>query len=132
MSIDSIGNFLTIIRNGIMRSKRSVVAPYSRMIHEIALILQEEGFIKDVEVLDTAEISKKALKVVLKYVHGESVIHEIERISKPSRRHYENASQLKPIIGNLGMSILTTNKGLMTNKRARREHIGGEVICTVW
>lgn len=131
MSIDSVGNFLTIIRNGLMRSKRYVLAPYSRMIHNIATILKEEGFVKDIEVIDDV-VSKKALKIVFRYVDGESVIHEIQRISKPSRRHYEGASQLRPIIGNLGISILTTNKGLMTNKRARQENIGGEIICTVW
>lgn len=131
MSVDSIGNFLTIIRNGIMRSKRTVQAPYSRMVHDIATILHQEGFLKDVEVVDDV-VSKKAIKLGLKYVDGESVIHEIERISKPSRRYYENASQLRPVIGNLGISILTTSKGLMTNKRAKQERVGGEVICTVW
>ena len=131
MSVDSISNFLTIIRNGLMRSKRYVSAPYSRMVHDVANILKEEGFVNDIEILDDV-VSKKALKISFKYVNGESVIHEIKRISKPSRRHYESASQLRPVIGNLGISILTTSKGLMTNKRAKQEHIGGEVICTVW
>ena len=131
MSVDSIGNFLTIIRNGLMRSKRHILAPYSHMVHNIANILKEEGFLNDVEVIDDV-VSKKALKVLLRYVDGESVIHEIERISKLSRRHYEGVSQLRSVIGNLGISVLTTSKGLMTNKKAKQEGIGGEVICTVW
>lgn len=131
MSVDSISNFLTIIRNGILRSKRSALAPYSHMIYNVAIILKEEGFLKDVEVIDDV-VSKKTLKVAFRYVNGESVIHEIQRISKPSRRYYESASHLRPVIGNLGVSILTTSKGLMTNKRAKQENIGGEVICKVW
>ena len=131
MSIDAIGDFLTIIRNGLMASKRSVVAPYSKIKLEIVKILKEEGFIKDFEeVVD--EANKKNIKVLLKYVDGESVIHEIDRRSRPGRRAYEGISRLKPVIGKLGISILTTNKGIMTNKKAKELSVGGEVICSVW
>ena len=81
MSIDSIGDFLTIIRNGVLSSKRSIVAPYSRLKFEIAQILKDEGFIKDAIVEE--EDNKKYVKVLLKYVRGESVIHEITRKSTP-------------------------------------------------
>lgn len=130
MSIDVIGNFLTIIRNGIMRSKPFVRAPHSKMKHAVANILKEEGFITDV-VVDT-EGDRKFLKVILKYVGGESVIHEIKRESTPGRRTYTSAHQIKPVIGNLGMSILSTNKGVVSDKKARQNSLGGEVICTVW
>lgn len=129
MSVDSIANFLTIIRNGILVSKRSVITPYSKINFEIAGILKEEGFIDDFFVVEN---KFKQLKILLKYVDGESAIHEITRISKPGRRTYEGVSQLKPVIGGLGISILTTNKGLMTNKKAKQLSLGGEVICTVW
>lgn len=132
MSIDILGNFLTVIRNGIARSKNSVTTPYSKLKYELALILQEEGFIKNIEILNENDVVTKELKVVLKYVNNESVIHEITRISKPSRRIYAGNNNIKPVIGGLGISVLTTNKGLLTDKTAKKMRIGGEIICTVW
>ena len=131
MSIDAIGDFLTIIRNGLMASKRTVVAPYSKIKFEIVKILKNEGFIKDFEVVES-QSHKKEIKISLKYVDGESVIHELVRESKPSRRVYEKSSQMKFVIGKLGISIVTTNKGIMTNKEAKQLAVGGEVICSVW
>lgn len=131
MSRDTIGDFLTIIRNGVLTSKRSVLCPYSNMKAEIASLLKQEGFIKDFQVVDTDPV-KKQLRIDLKYVGGESVIHEICRESKPGRRKYAKTAQLKPIKGKLGISLLSTNKGLMTDKRAKELPVGGEVICSVW
>ncbi len=130
MSKDVIANFLTIVRNGIARSKSYVTSDYSSFRYEIAKILKEEGYITDVLVIDQED--QKKLKIVLKYVEGESVIHEITRISKPSRRIYKSVDNLKPVIGGLGVSILTTSKGIMTDKSAQKERVGGELICTVW
>jgi small subunit ribosomal protein S8 len=130
MSQDSIGDFLTIIRNGIMRSKLVVFVPFSKMKFDIAKILEQEGFIHEVQVVEQDE--KKVIKVGLKYVDGESVIHELTRISRPGLRHYRSFIDLKPVIGGLGISILTTSKGLMTDKQAKQLSLGGEVICTVW
>lgn len=132
MSIDSIGDFLTIIRNGTMIGKPSVMAPYSKMKHAIANILLEEGFIRNVQVVSQEEAPMKALKIVLKYVDNESVIHEITRISKPSRRLYKGMDTIKPVIGGLGLSILTTDRGLLSHKKAKQIRVGGEIICTVW
>lgn len=130
MSKDVIADFLTIIRNGIMRSKNSVASNYSKLRYEIAQILKEEGFVSDVIVED--QDKEKQIKVVLKYVDGESVIHEVKRVSKPSRRIYTHVDDIKPVIGGLGISIITTNKGVMTDKTAKQLRIGGELICTVW
>jgi small subunit ribosomal protein S8 len=130
MSQDSIGDFLTIIRNGIMRSKLVVFVPFSKMKFDIAKILEQEGFIHEVQVVEQDE--KKVIKVGLKYVDGESVIHELTRISRPGLRQYRSFIDLKPVIGGLGISILTTSKGLMTDKQAKQLSLGGEVICTVW
>lgn len=132
MSIDIIGNFLTVIRNAIARSKPSVTTSYSRLRYDLALVLQEEGFIGAIEVLNDHDIVKKQIKIVLKYVDNESVIHEITRISKPSRRVYAGSENIKPVIGGLGVSVLSTNKGLITDKTARKVRAGGEIICTVW
>ncbi len=130
MSKDVIADFLTIIRNGVSRSKSSVVIGYSKLRYEIAQILKQEGFVSDV-VLEENE-SGSTIKVVLKYVEGESAIHEIVRVSKPSRRVYTSIERIKPVIGGLGVNILTTSKGVMTDKTARQNRVGGELICTIW
>ena len=131
MSVDVIGDFLAIIRNGLIASKRSVVAPYSKIKFELSQILKNEGFIKDFEVIEIDK-AKKNLKVYLKYVDGESAIHEITRVSTPGKRVYEKNDQIRKVIGNLGISILTTNKGIMTDKQAKELAVGGEVICSIW
>ena len=130
MSIDAIGDFLTIIRNGLMSSKLFVMAPYSNLKFEIANILKDEGFVQDVAVVE--DDSKKYIKVFLKYVNGESVIHELTRVSRPGRRDYKGTAYIKPVIGGLGLSILTTSKGVVSHKKAKELGIGGEVLCTVW
>lgn len=132
MSIDVIADFLTIIRNGVMVSKSFVTAPYSNMRRSIAQILKDEGFITDFVILNADSDAEKKLKVVLKYVDGEAVIHEIQRISKPGRRVYAGNKEIKPVIGQLGISILTTSRGVMAHQKAKKLSVGGEVICTVW
>lgn len=129
--MDSIANFLTIIRNGALASKPFVTAPYSNQKAAVADILLREGFIKTVQKIQ-GEDGHLALKVVLKYVDGESVIHEIDRISKSSRRVYTGVDSIRPVIGGLGVSILSTNKGIVSHKQAKKLRVGGEVMCTVW
>ena len=132
MSVDSIADFITIIRNGVMVSKAFVTAPYSKMRQSIAQILKNEGFIHDFVIVNTDSDVKKLLKIVLKYVDGEAVIHEIQRVSKPGRRVYVGSKEIKPVIGQLGVSILTTSRGVIANQKAKKLSVGGEVICTVW
>jgi len=137
MSVDAIGDFLTIIRNGLMKSKLTVVAPYSRMREAIAKILKEEGFIRDYAVIEE-DSGRRSLRIFLKYIEGESVIHEIQRVSRPGRRRYAKVAKttgfrrLRPVAGGLGISILTTSRGVLSHKKARELGAGGEVICTVW
>lgn len=131
MSIDVIGDFLTIIRNGVMVAKPSVSAPHSNMRQQIATLLKEQGFVKNVSVNEDAA-GKKVITVDLKYVGGESVIHEIERVSRPSRREYTGAKNIKPVIGGLGVTILSTSHGVMTQQQAKKDGVGGEVLCTIW
>lgn len=131
MSVDIVGDFITVIRNAVMVSKVSVVVPFSKMKFAIAQILKDEGFIVDYLILQS-EDEKKQLKLLLKYVYGESPIHEITRVSRLGRRHYAGCNTIKPVSDGLGISILTTNKGVITNKQAKKFGVGGEVICTVW
>jgi small subunit ribosomal protein S8 len=131
MSIDVIGNFLTEIRNAILVSKRALETPFSNMKMGIAQVLKDEGFIKDYEKLE-GEGNKHLLRVQLKYVDGESVIHVIKRVSTPGRRHYESLNKIEPVIGGLGISILSTNAGIVTDKKAKKLLVGGEVLCHVW
>ena len=132
MSVDTIINFLTRIRNAIMASKPSVTVPYSKMNTAIAKILQEEGFVRLVELLEQDTIASKKMRLVLKYVDGESVIHEITRVSVPGRRAYTGGKKIKPVIGGLGISIVSTSRGVLTNKKAKELNVGGELLCTVW
>lgn len=109
----------------------------SKMKHKIALILKEEGWIYDVDVVkasaDPAKSSFDELKLVLKYKKsGRSVITSIKRVSKPGLRAYSKKVELPRVLNNLGIAIVSTSKGLMTNKKARREGLGGEVICEIY
>jgi small subunit ribosomal protein S8 len=131
MSIDCVGDFLTVIRNATRVSKTSVLIAYSNMRFAIAMLLKQEGFIKDVSVEDIGN-NKKTIKIMLKYADGESVIHEIKRISTPGCRMYSSIRAVKPVIGGIGVSILTTSRGILTHKQARKLNVGGEVICTIW
>ena len=130
MSIDSIGDFLTTIRNGLLVSKRLVTVPSSNMKVNLAVVLKEEGYIRDFKVEKTG--AKSTLTIFLKYIKGESPIHEIKRVSKLSCRYYERLSQITPVIGGLGISILSTSSGLMTDRQAKVNGVGGEVICHIW
>lgn len=131
MSKDVISDLLTSIRNGIMRSFSYVIVPYSGIKQKIVTIFKDEGFISKFEIMND-ENGFKTIKIFLKYVDRESVIHEIKRVSKLSRRMYSGYKDLKPVTGNLGIMVLTTSRGIMTDKTAKKLRIGGEVICTVW
>ncbi|MCK4264918.1 30S ribosomal protein S8 [Candidatus Babeliales bacterium] len=131
MSIDIVGNFLTIIRNGLSARKRTVLAPFSREKLGIAKVLKDEGYIREYEKLED-EKGKPLLKVFLKYVDGEAAIHELTRVSRPGLRCYEGLKKMKPVIGGLGVAVLSTNIGIVSDKKARELSVGGEVICHVW
>ena len=130
MSVDAVGDFLTVIRNGIQVRKRIVSVQHSMLKERIAKVLKEEGFVKDFSI--ERDNVKARLVIHLKYVDGESVIHHLERISKLGRRCYENCSELTSVIGGLGIAVITTSRGVMTDRQAKKLGIGGEVICHVW
>lgn len=130
MSLDTIGDFFTVIRNGLMVNKKMVLVPSSKLKIGISNVLKDEGYIKDYKVEE--KDNKRYLTVYLKYVNGESVIHEIKRISKCGRRQYAKSNCVEPVIGGLGISILTTSSGIITDRQAKKSGVGGEVICSVW
>ena len=131
MQTDPIADFLTRIRNGLRADHDQVEMPASRFKTEIARILKEQGYIDDYET-DTARVGK-VLRVRLKYTEDRKpVILGIERLSKPGRRRYVNASEVPRIYGGMGTAIVSTSKGVMTGHDARREGVGGELVARIW
>ena len=128
---DPIGDMFSRIRNGQMRSLNSIDIPSSNFRMNILKILKEEGYIKDYYIEKT-ENNKVSLKINLKYYEGNPVIKEIKRISKPGRRVYSRASSISKVMNGLGLAILSTPKGVMSDTEARKNNIGGEIICRVF
>ena len=128
---DPIGDMFSRIRNGQMRSLNSIDIPSSNFRKNILKILKEEGFIKDYYI-EKSENNKISLKINLKYYEGNPVIKEIKRISKPGRRVYSRADSIPRVMNGLGLAILSTPKGVMTDSEAKRNNIGGEIICKVF
>jgi len=127
---DPIADMLTRIRNAIMVNKESVEIPASKAKKAIADILLEEGYVSDVKVVEDGY--NGVIVVTLKYVDKQSVIHGLERVSKPGLRSYAGVADMPKVIGGLGIVILSTNKGIMTEKKAKKVNVGGEVLCRVW
>ena len=128
---DPIADMLTRIRNAISAKHSRVDIPASKLKLEIARILKEEGYINTYRVAD--EDGKRVIKLYLKYQADSSpVISRIERVSKPGRRVYAGSKEIPSIIGGMGINVLTTPKGVMTGKKARKEGVGGEILCNVW
>jgi small subunit ribosomal protein S8 len=129
---DTISDMLTRVRNAHMVKHQIVQIPATKMSISIAEILKEEGFIEDVE--NYIENERKYLLISLKYI-GKSrkpVISKIERVSKPGLRVYSNSKKLPRVLDNLGIAIISTSKGVMTNLKAKELGIGGEVLCYIW
>ena len=138
---DSVADFLTRIRNAIKADHDDVLIPSSRLNVEMARLLKDEGYIDDygVERMRRAVGSRPSrvefdtLRVKLKYTEDrEPVISGIKRVSKPGLRVYSAADRLPRVLGGLGVAVLSTSQGLMTDKEARKRHVGGEVLCFVW
>ena len=128
---DPIADMLTRIRNGVKARFNSVDVPGSKLKTEIARILKDEGFIKNYKFLKDGK--QGILRIYLKYGSGQSnVVYGLKRISKPSCRVYVRSNDIKPVYNGMGISILSTSKGIMTDKRARLENVGGEILCNVW
>jgi len=128
---DPITDMLNRIKNAQAVFRQAVILPFSKMKYEIAMILQKQGFVGEVE--KKGRHTKKVIKITLKYSkEKEPLISGLKRISKPGQRIYAAAKEIKPVRGGYGIAIISTSKGLMTDKEARKKKLGGEVICEVW
>ena len=128
---DPIGDMFARIRNGQMRNLNSVEIPSSNFRKNILVILKNEGYIKDFFIEKTVN-NKTSLRISLKYYEGYPVIKEIKRISKPGRRVYSRANSIPKVMNGLGLAILSTPKGVMSDIEARKQNVGGEIICRVF
>ncbi len=128
---DTISDFITVIRNASRARKETCLSRYSRMQWSLAQILRKEGYVREVEESEDRN-GHKAITLKLKYVDAVPAITGVERRSRPGRRQYYRGNEIPRVLGGLGVGILTTSKGVKTDREARRENIGGEMICAVW
>jgi small subunit ribosomal protein S8 len=132
MQTDPVADMLTRIRNAAHARHARVELPASKLKIEIARVLKEEGYISTYKVVDESK-THKALRLFLKYTPEKaSVITDLRRISRPGSRRYVGAGEIRAVVGGLGISIMTTPRGVMTGRAARKERVGGEVLCEVW
>ena len=129
--VDPIGDMLTRIRNGQMRSLNKINIPFSNFRLKILEVLKKEGYIIDFNT-DNGKKKIKFLSVDLKYYEGQPVIKEIKRVSKPGRRVYSKATSIPKVLNGLGLAILSTSKGVMSDTDAIKNNLGGEIICKVF
>ena len=135
---DPIADMITRIRNAVTGKHTRVDLPASKLKAEIARILQDEGYIQGFRLVEvpaekTGQQARQMIRLFLKYgPHGEKVISGLERISRPGRRVYLGVEEVPTVLGGLGTSILTTSRGVMTGRAAKRAGVGGEVLCNVW
>jgi small subunit ribosomal protein S8 len=128
---DPIANYLTLIRNALQARHQKVDVPSSLLLVEMTKLLKEEGFITNFKV--TEEGSKSILKIYLKYgSKGERVVSGLQRVSRPGCRVYSSSKEIPSVLGGLGISILSTSKGILTGAQARKARVGGEVLCRIW
>jgi len=131
MMTDTIADMLTRIRNAVRVEHSHVDIPHSKLKYGVADVLKREGYIWEFEVVTTE--STPVLRIHLKYgPNGERVIQHMKRVSKPGRRVYQRANLLKPVLNGLGINILSTNRGVVSDREARQNNVGGEVLCEIW
>jgi small subunit ribosomal protein S8 len=133
MMTDPIADMLTCIRNAVRIERPRVDMPLSKVKRGVAEVLKREGYIWDWREAEEQELPAKVLSIDLKYgPNGERVIRHIRRISKPGRRVYSRAGRLRPVLDGLGISIISTSRGVISDREARQRNLGGEVLCEVW
>ncbi|MEM9444298.1 MAG: 30S ribosomal protein S8 [Verrucomicrobiota bacterium] len=130
MQTDPLADFLTQIRNANTASLPEILSPYSRMKSDVAHILKSEGYIKEVEVVKND--AKQSLKLTLKVEKKAKPIRGIKRVSKPGLRQYVAVRDIPRVLGGLGISVLSTSRGVMTGQEAKKQNVGGELLLTVW
>ena len=133
MNTDPIADMLTRIRNANMVSLTEVDMPSSKLKVELAKLLKSEGYVEDYAVIEKEGSAFKTLKITLKYDEkSKPVISNLKRVSRPGLRNYCKAKNLPQVLGGMGIAIISTSKGLLTDRKARKENVGGEILCYVW
>lgn len=127
---DPIADMLTRIRNAQAVRKESVIIPHSKLKLRLAEILKQEGYVQEVETLKTGSLNE--LRIILKYHNSKAVIRGIKRVSKPGHRVYVGNNDLPHVLNDLGVAVISTSQGLMTNKQARHKKLGGELVCEIY
>lgn len=127
---DPIGDFIIRIKNAVMAKHDTIVVPYSRLREALANILKNEGYVSDVSVDKTKPFPELVLS--LKYVGKLPAVTDVRRMSKPGRRLYAPANKIPKALGGYGITILSTNKGVLTDADARKQNVGGELLCQIW
>ncbi len=127
---DPIADLFTRMRNACLAKHRTVDVPASRMKERILSLLEHEGFISGFQAVEGA--AKPAVRIMLRYYRHESVIQHVQRVSTPGLRRYVKAKDIKPVRGGLGIAIISTSRGLMTDREARKKSLGGEVVARLW
>ena len=131
MMTDPIADMLTRIRNGVRVERPHVEVPLSKVKRGVADVLKREGYIWDWQEVESSPVN--SLRLDLKYgPNGERVIQRIQRVSKPGRRVYSRANELSPVLNGLGISVVSTSRGVLSDREARQRNLGGEVLCEVW
>ena len=130
---DPIANYLTLIRNALQARHQKVDIPSSKLLVEITKLLKEEGYITNYSIKTAEGSHARTLRIFLRYgPNGESVISSLQRVSLPSRRVYVPSKEISKVLGGLGINIMSTSRGVMTGKQARKTNVGGEVLCSVY
>lgn len=128
--IDPISDFITRIKNAVMAKHTTVALPYSKLKESLGEILKKEGYVTDV-VVDTTKPFPE-LVLTLKYIGRQAAVTDVRRLSKPGRRLYAPAKQIPRALGGYGITIISTNKGVLTDTDARKMNVGGELLCQIW
>jgi small subunit ribosomal protein S8 len=132
VSNDPVSDLLTRVRNAILVNKEQVSIPYSKLKHSLANLLQEEGYVNHVQVINEDDAPRKSIIIDLKYVGGVPAISGLRKVSKPGLRKYTRAQYAPKVYSGLGISVISTSQGLKTDRKARAEKVGGEILCQVW
>jgi small subunit ribosomal protein S8 len=127
---DPIADFLTRLRNAASAHRNDVSAPYSKIKEEIARILKQEGYISEFEISN--ETQPPQIKVTMKFVNRTSALTGLKRVSKPGLRKYVGSTDIPRVLGGMGVSILSTSKGIITGREAKKQNVGGELVALVW
>ncbi len=133
MNTDPIADMLTRIRNANMASLNEVDIPSSKLKNELAKLLKSEGYVEDYSIVDKEGSNFKTLRITLKYDEkSKPVISNLRRVSRPGLRNYCKAKDIPQVLGGMGIAIISTSKGLLTDRKAKKENVGGEILCYVW